>query len=146
MRSTRAAWHWLTWVLIALIVVFTLVLIGGVIRPLFRSAPARTADQFIERLLKREYRQAQALLSNTIPKNKRDVRKAWETMLRTWGPEEMKIEPIEEYRSPRELKHPQAARAVRLEYEVQGYYAKGYIAVYVVPEGDGWRVVEYLFD
>ncbi len=145
MWRARGKFHWSIGLFIVVIIAFVAMLLAPVIGELRKPAPVRTSDQFLRALIAGEYDEAKKLTDfQHLPEERRNFVEAWKDRLQLWDKVEG-VELIDAVSNPKELEHPSASEGWRVEYHIKGYLSVGYVSIYVVPEGNEWKVVDYVF-
>jgi hypothetical protein len=147
MRKERGAikLHWTTWSVLGLVVIAAITAIAAYLPTLSKPPAVRAADEFLLMLSEARPEEAAKMLSETAPVERNDLIEAWGQKLSSWGGIE-RIELFGVFEAPTDLKHPKAKQAVRVDYTIIGELSRSGASVYLVPEGNNWRVVSYYFE
>lgn len=137
--------HWTTWSMLGLVVIAAITAIVAYLPTLNKPPAVRAADEFLLMLSEAKPEEAAKLLSETAPVARNDLTKTWGQKFSSWGGIKS-IELFGVFEAPADLKHPKAKQAVRVDYTIIGELSKSGASVYLVPEGNNWRIVSYHFE
>jgi hypothetical protein len=102
------------------------------------------ALRFMELIRLNKFDEAAKLLDReSVPKEKRDLKKVLEEHMPMWGTIE-KVTLVDTIQSPADLKHPNAKEGVRVDIHLQCYLAQGSAFIYLVPKNGDWVIVDYV--
>lgn len=135
--------HWVFILFVALVAVFAVMALAPVVSELRKPPYVAKAAQFMEFIRLNKFDEAAKLLDiESVPKEKRDLKKAIEDKMPMLGPIE-KVSLVDVIEGPADLKHPNAAQGVRVDLHLQCYLAQGSAFVYLVPKNGDWVIVDY---
>ena len=144
MRRESAKIHWVFILFIVLLAVFAAVAFAPIVSEMRRPPYEVKALRFMELIRLNQFPEAAKLLDmESVPKQKRDLKKVLEEHMPMWGTIE-KVTLVDTIQSPADLKHPNAKEGVRVDIHLQCYLAQGSAFIYLVPKNGDWVIVDYV--
>jgi hypothetical protein len=143
-RRESAKIHWVFILFLALLAVFAVMALAPVVSEMRRPPYEVKALRFMELIRLNKFDEAAKLLDReSVPKEKRDLKKVLEEHMPMWGTIE-KVTLVDTIQSPADLKHPNAKEGVRVDIYLQCYLAQGSAFIYLVPKNGDWVIVDYV--
>jgi len=143
-RRESAKIHWVFILFLALLAVFAVMALAPVVSEMRRPPYEVKALRFMELIRLNKFDEAAKLLDReSVPKEKRDLKKVLEEHMPMWGTIE-KVTLVDTIQSPSDLKHPNAKEGVRVDIHLQCYLAQGSAFIYLVPKNGDWVIVDYV--
>jgi hypothetical protein len=143
-RRESAKIHWVFILFLALLAVFAVMALAPVVSEMRRPPYEVKALRFMELIRLNKFDEAAKLLDReSVPKEKRDLKKVLEEQMPMWGTIE-KVTLVDTIQSPADLKHPNAKEGVRVDIHLQCYLAQGSAFIYLVPKNGDWVIVDYV--
>jgi hypothetical protein len=143
-RRESAKIHWVFILFLALLAVFAVMALAPVVSEMRRPPYEVKALRFMELIRLNKFDEAAKLLDReSVPKEKRDLKKVLEEHMPMWGTIE-KVTLVDTIQSPADLKHPNAKEGVRVDIHLQCYLAQGSAFIYLVPKNGDWVIVDYV--
>jgi hypothetical protein len=143
-RRESAKIHWVFILFLALLAVFAVMALAPVVSEMRRPPYEVKALRFMELIRLNKFDEAAKLLDReSVPNEKRDLKKVLEEHMPMWGTIE-KVTLVDTIQSPSDLKHPNAKEGVRVDIHLQCYLAQGSAFIYLVPKNGDWVIVDYV--
>jgi hypothetical protein len=143
-RRESAKIHWVFILFLALLAVFAVMALAPVVSEMRRPPYEVKALRFMELIRLNKFDEAAKLLDReSVPNEKRDLKKVLEEHMPMWGTIE-KVTLVDTIQSPADLKHPNAKEGVRVDIHLQCYLAQGSAFIYLVPKNGDWVIVDYV--
>jgi hypothetical protein len=143
-RRESAKIHWVFILFLVLLAVFAVMALAPVVSEMRRPPYEVKALRFMELIRLNKFDEAAKLLDReSVPKEKRDLKKVLEEHMPMWGTIE-KVTLVDTIQSPADLKHPNAKEGVRVDIHLQCYLAQGSAFIYLVPKNGDWVIVDYV--